>query len=71
MKKEKILSRIQYFVAAIPSTHSLVIEKCSEFIEDWVKICLAAKTKVKAESGDSKFGDQCTKCEKVIFSTHV
>ncbi|CAA2994593.1 carbonic anhydrase, chloroplastic [Olea europaea subsp. europaea] len=43
----------------------------SEFIEDWVKICLAAKTKVKAESGDSKFGDQCTKCEKAAVNVSL
>lgn len=35
----------------------------TDFIEDWVKICLPAKNKVKAEcSGD--FGELCSACEK-------
>lgn len=36
----------------------------SDFIEDWVKICSAAKSKVKAEFSDLDFAEQCTKCEK-------
>ncbi|KAL2532205.1 Beta carbonic anhydrase 2 [Abeliophyllum distichum] len=43
----------------------------TEFIEDWVKICLPAKTKVKAESGDSEFGDQCTHCEKAAVNVSL
>ncbi|KAI3714206.1 hypothetical protein L1987_72802 [Smallanthus sonchifolius] len=35
----------------------------SDFIEDWVKICSTAKTKVKAEFKDLEFAEQCTKCE--------
>ncbi|XP_010492287.1 PREDICTED: beta carbonic anhydrase 2, chloroplastic [Camelina sativa] len=36
----------------------------TDFIEDWVKICLPAKTKVLAESESSKFEDQCGRCER-------
>ncbi|XP_073150547.1 carbonic anhydrase, chloroplastic-like [Henckelia pumila] len=37
----------------------------TDFIEDWVKICLPAKKKVIAEcSGETPFGDQCALCEK-------
>jgi len=36
----------------------------SEFIENWVKICLPAKTKVKAECDKLDFAEQCTNCEK-------
>lgn len=37
----------------------------THFIEQWVKICLAAKSKVKADcSEDVDFTDQCTNCEK-------
>nr|XP_043639035.1 carbonic anhydrase 2-like [Erigeron canadensis] len=36
----------------------------SDFIEDWVKICSVAKSKVKAEFGNLEFTEQCTKCEK-------
>ncbi|KAF8390412.1 hypothetical protein HHK36_024938 [Tetracentron sinense] len=36
----------------------------SEFIEHWVKICLPAKTKVKAEGSSLSFQEQCTNCEK-------
>jgi len=38
---------------------------CSDFIEDWVKICLPAKSKVISELGDSAFEDQCGRCERV------
>ncbi|KAG9449959.1 hypothetical protein H6P81_009924 [Aristolochia fimbriata] len=34
------------------------------FIEDWVKICLPARNKVKAECSNLAFPDQCTTCEK-------
>ena len=37
---------------------------CSDFIEDWVKICLPAKSKVISELGDSAFEDQCGRCER-------
>ncbi|KAL0343999.1 UNVERIFIED_CONTAM: Carbonic anhydrase, chloroplastic [Sesamum angustifolium] len=36
----------------------------TDFIEDWVKICLPAKAKVLADHGDKPFGDQCAQCEK-------
>lgn len=36
----------------------------TDFIEDWVKIGLPAKTKVLAENGSAAFPDQCTTCEK-------
>ena len=36
----------------------------TEFIEDWVKICLPAKAKVKAEFGSSSLPEQCGYCEK-------
>ncbi|KAJ4729222.1 Carbonic anhydrase [Melia azedarach] len=36
----------------------------TDFIEDWVKIGLPAKSKVLAEHGDEPFPEQCTYCEK-------
>ncbi|XP_018684192.2 carbonic anhydrase 2 isoform X4 [Musa acuminata AAA Group] len=36
----------------------------SDFIEEWVKICLPAMEKVKAEHSALPFTDQCTQCEK-------
>ncbi|KAL3526418.1 hypothetical protein ACH5RR_011074 [Cinchona calisaya] len=36
----------------------------TDFIEDWVKICLPARNKVKAEHGGATFAEQCTHCEK-------
>ncbi|CAK9182739.1 unnamed protein product [Ilex paraguariensis] len=36
----------------------------SDFIENWVKICLPAKAKVKAECGGLDFTEQCTNLEK-------
>jgi carbonic anhydrase len=36
----------------------------TDFIEDWVKICLPAKAKVKAEFGSAPFPEQCGTCEK-------
>ncbi|CAN8260749.1 unnamed protein product [Cochlearia groenlandica] len=36
----------------------------TDFIEDWVKICLPAKSKVLTELGDSAFEDQCGRCER-------
>ncbi|WP_017417249.1 carbonic anhydrase, partial [Clostridium tunisiense] len=36
----------------------------TDFIEDWVKICMPAKTKVLADAKDAPFGDQCAQCEK-------
>ncbi|KAL6010969.1 hypothetical protein ACLOJK_001412 [Asimina triloba] len=36
----------------------------TDFIEDWVKICLPAKEKVKSAHGSKPFSDQCGECEK-------
>ncbi|KAL1357040.1 carbonic anhydrase, chloroplastic isoform X2 [Arachis duranensis] len=36
----------------------------TDFIEEWVKIGLPAKTKVKAQHGDAPFAEQCFHCEK-------
>ncbi|XP_010251256.1 PREDICTED: carbonic anhydrase 2-like isoform X2 [Nelumbo nucifera] len=36
----------------------------TDFIEDWVKICLPAKHKVNAEYSSLPFPDQCSQCEK-------
>lgn len=36
----------------------------SDFIEQWVKICAPAKTKVKAECDLLTFEEQCKNCEK-------
>jgi carbonic anhydrase len=36
----------------------------SDFIEDWVKICKQAMTKVKSELKHLSFHEQCTNCEK-------
>ncbi|KAG5408476.1 hypothetical protein IGI04_004795 [Brassica rapa subsp. trilocularis] len=36
----------------------------TDFIEDWVKICLPAKSKVLAEAESSAFEDQCGRCER-------
>lgn len=36
----------------------------SDFIEDWVKVCLPAKAKVKAACSELDFTEQCTALEK-------
>ncbi|KAL3629217.1 hypothetical protein CASFOL_026439 [Castilleja foliolosa] len=36
----------------------------TDFIEDWVKICLPAKSKVLSDHKETPFGDQCAQCEK-------
>nr|AAA33652.1 carbonic anhydrase [Pisum sativum]prf//1710354A carbonic anhydrase [Pisum sativum] len=36
----------------------------TDFIEEWVKIGLPAKAKVKAQHGDAPFAELCTHCEK-------
>lgn len=36
----------------------------TEFIEEWVKICQIAKSKIKSDSSSLEFSDQCTNCEK-------
>lgn len=40
---------------------------CSDFVDDWVKIGLPAKAKVKAEFGHLPLPEQIHKCEKVII----
>ncbi|KAJ8439538.1 hypothetical protein Cgig2_007055 [Carnegiea gigantea] len=36
----------------------------TEFIEEWVKICQIARSKVKSEHNSLEFSEQCTNCEK-------
>ncbi|KAL8043878.1 hypothetical protein ABFX02_08G011600 [Erythranthe guttata] len=36
----------------------------TDFIEDWVKICLPAKAKINAQHAETPFGDKCVLCEK-------
>ncbi|MFS7970576.1 putative carbonic anhydrase [Helianthus anomalus] len=36
----------------------------TDFIEDWVKICAPAKSKVKAGNASVSLDDQCVSCEK-------
>ncbi|XP_042057550.1 carbonic anhydrase, chloroplastic-like [Salvia splendens] len=36
----------------------------SDFIEEWVNICKAAKAKVRTECKDLDFGEQCSHLEK-------
>lgn len=36
----------------------------TDFIEDWIKICLPAKHKVLAENASAPFAEQCYHCEK-------
>ncbi|CAL5338332.1 unnamed protein product [Camellia sinensis] len=36
----------------------------TDFIENWVKICLPARAKVKADYSSLDFAEQCTNCEK-------
>ncbi|CAI8594493.1 unnamed protein product [Vicia faba] len=36
----------------------------TDFIEEWVKIGLPAKAKVKSQHGDAPFAELCTHCEK-------
>lgn len=42
-----------------------MVDLFSDFIEDWVKVCLPAKSKVLSEANGSPFGGQCALCEKV------
>ncbi|KAI3452741.1 hypothetical protein Pfo_009404 [Paulownia fortunei] len=43
----------------------------SEFIEDWVKICKAAKAKVRTECSNLDFNEQCTQLEKEAVNTSL
>ncbi|XP_043704953.1 carbonic anhydrase 2-like [Telopea speciosissima] len=36
----------------------------TDFIDEWVKICLPAKEKVKLENGSLSLSQQCSECEK-------
>ncbi|KAK9751041.1 hypothetical protein RND81_02G237400 [Saponaria officinalis] len=36
----------------------------TDFIEEWVKICQPARSKVRSEKNDAEFADQCHHCEK-------
>ncbi|GKF16401.1 carbonic anhydrase 2-like protein [Tanacetum coccineum] len=42
---------------------STVLSMTNDFIEDWVKICSTAKSKVQAKFKDLNFAEQFTKCE--------
>ncbi|RWW39915.1 hypothetical protein BHE74_00054715 [Ensete ventricosum] len=50
----------------IAPNHHLYVVWDSDFIEEWVKICLPAKEKVVAEHAALSFADQCTQCEKTV-----
>ncbi|KAI3853339.1 hypothetical protein MKX03_021893, partial [Papaver bracteatum] len=43
---------------------SLSDDDPNNFIENWVKICLPAKSKVKATGGDAPIAYLCEMCEK-------
>ncbi|KAK4485772.1 hypothetical protein RD792_008418 [Penstemon davidsonii] len=43
----------------------------SDFIEDWVNICKAAKAKVQAESKNLDFSEQCTQLEKEAINVSL
>ncbi|PWA69449.1 Carbonic anhydrase 1 [Artemisia annua] len=36
----------------------------TDFIEDWVKVCSPAKSKVHGETNGANLNDQCVQCEK-------
>ncbi|KAJ9562659.1 hypothetical protein OSB04_007819 [Centaurea solstitialis] len=43
----------------------------TDFIEDWLKVCLPAKSKVIAEHGSASVDDQCVHCEKEAVNTSL
>ncbi|XP_078439719.1 carbonic anhydrase, chloroplastic-like isoform X2 [Wolffia australiana] len=43
----------------------------TEFIEDWVKIGIPAREKVKHDHSDLPFDQQCAKCEKVAVDVSL
>ncbi|KAF3444655.1 hypothetical protein FNV43_RR14348 [Rhamnella rubrinervis] len=43
----------------------------TDFIEDWVKIALPAKNKVKSEHGSEPFPELCAYCEKEAVNVHL
>ena len=45
--------------------------KSTDFIEDWVRIGLPAKSKVKAEFGNASFPELCGHCEKEAVNVSI
>ncbi|KAL8161864.1 hypothetical protein V2J09_013353 [Rumex salicifolius] len=43
----------------------------TDFIEEWVKICFAARSKVKAEASHLEFSSQCNNCEKEAVNVSI
>ncbi|CAI0434720.1 unnamed protein product [Linum tenue] len=43
----------------------------SDFIEQWVKICSNARSKVKTDCSDMSFDEQCFHCEKASYKLHI
>ncbi|XP_024928134.3 carbonic anhydrase 2 isoform X2 [Ziziphus jujuba] len=43
----------------------------TDFIEDWVKIALPAKAKVKSDHGGAEFNQLCAYCEKEAVNVHL
>nr|XP_043615717.1 carbonic anhydrase-like [Erigeron canadensis] len=43
----------------------------TDFIEDWVKVYLPAKSKVKSETSGASLDDQCVICEKVLTNVSL
>ncbi|CAO2822637.1 unnamed protein product [Amaranthus hypochondriacus] len=43
----------------------------TDFIEDWVRICLPAKHKVLAEHPNATFEEQCAQCEKEAVNVSI
>lgn len=43
----------------------------TDFIEEWVKVCLPAKEKVKEEFASLPFAEQCTECEKAAVKVSL
>ncbi|KAK8655048.1 hypothetical protein V6N13_107640 [Hibiscus sabdariffa] len=42
----------------------------SDFIENWISICLTARTKVKSEFHELSFQELCEHCEKAYLLAH-
>ncbi|KAJ1416509.1 Carbonic anhydrase [Sesbania bispinosa] len=51
-------------IKGLLSFHMMEPTPRNDFIEEWVKIGLPAKAKVKTQHPDAPFGDLCTHCEK-------
>lgn len=57
------------FFIKTQNIHNFFLPKISsDFIEDWVKICKAAKAKVRTECSNLDFNEQCTQLEKVNYA---